>query len=279
MFKKARYENYIIIFVSDDLINLKSKKVIKCLNCPREFHVKKRYESHIKECYQDLQKVLTKTEPEDISETNYTNSQQFLEPQTIIKPCDMQEYHCISCLQSYTSLKKFVSHKKECVLDDNHSTKVELECEICNIKLSSPKKLIQHLNVHLEPAAKDTKKHHCDECGRGFNFKTSFTKHLLMHKEKSKEEKSVKLRKPRPHKSHMKAPKVDIPMKEENGRFYCLTGECEEKGQSFQWINGLREHFMDKHAPEDLKSFSCQFCGKMFGTNALRNKHEDLFLA
>ena len=241
--------------------------------------MQKRYDSHIKECYQDLEKMITKKEPEEIQEDNSANIQQLLEPQTIIKTGDatVKGHQCSDCLQNFTNLKQFVKHKEECMEYEQDSSEIDLECEICQKKLSSPQKLLKHIKTHLGPVGKVTKKYHCDECGKAFNFKTSFAKHLAKHKQQSKEGIPAKPKIPRPHKSHMKAPKVDIPMKEENGRFYCLTGECEEKGQSFQWINGLREHFMDKHAPEELKSFACEFCGKMFGTNALRNKHEDLF--
>lgn len=67
-----------------------------------------------------------------------------------------------------------------------------------------------------------------------------------------------------------------MPMREEQGRYLCLSGDCAERGQSFQWINGFREHFMDKHASEDLKHFPCRFCGKLFGTNGLKNRHESM---
>ena len=65
-----------------------------------------------------------------------------------------------------------------------------------------------------------------------------------------------------------------IPSRKENDLWYCLSGDCDSKGQSFKYIGGLREHFMKKHAPEDQKHFPCKFCGKLFGTLGLQNKHQ-----
>ena len=65
----------------------------------------------------------------------------------------------------------------------------------------------------------------------------------------------------------------DIPSKKENDRWYCMSEDCESKGQSFKYIGGLREHFMKKHATEDQKHFPCQICGKRYGTVGLRNRH------
>jgi hypothetical protein len=33
---------------------------------------------------------------------------------------------------------------------------------------------------------------------------------------------------------HFKVPKIEMPMKEENGRYFCLTEDCAARGQSFQ---------------------------------------------
>ena len=71
-------------------------------------------------------------------------------------------------------------------------------------------------------------------------------------------------------------PKTDYPMREEGGRFFCTHVDCLDKNLSFQWKNGLREHYMERHALESEKNFSCNFCPKKFGTNALRNKHEKI---
>jgi hypothetical protein len=61
----------------------------------------------------------------------------------------------------------------------------------------------------------------------------------------SKEYKEAKEKESR--RKHFRAPVLEMPMREENGRLVCLTGECAAKGHSFQAINGLREHFMEKH--------------------------------
>jgi KRAB domain-containing zinc finger protein len=69
-------------------------------------------------------------------------------------------------------------------------------------------------------------------------------------------------------------PAVEMPMREENGRFYCLSGDCAVKKQSSKWLRGFKEHFMEKHAPENLKTFGCKFCNELFASSGIRNKHQ-----
>ncbi len=66
----------------------------------------------------------------------------------------------------------------------------------------------------------------------------------------------------------------DIPSRKENDLWYCLSGSCESKGQSFRYIKSLREHYFDKHASDDQKHFPCKVCGKKFGTFGQRNRHQ-----
>ena len=65
----------------------------------------------------------------------------------------------------------------------------------------------------------------------------------------------------------------EVPQKEVNSRFYCLSGDCELNGQSFSYVGGLHEHYMEKHAREDQKHFPCQFCPLHFGTMSLLRSH------
>ncbi len=113
-----------------------------------------------------------------------------------------------------------------------------------------------------------TKSHTCKVCSEKFQYLRLLRKH---HREVHKDiEMGKELSKPR---VVISGPKVDIPMREEGGRFHCLSGDCEIKKTSFLYIGGLREHYFDKHAREDEKYFPCNHCGENFGTNGLRNRH------
>ncbi len=113
-----------------------------------------------------------------------------------------------------------------------------------------------------------TKTYSCKVCSEKFEFLRLLRKH---HMEAHKDvEMGEELSRPR---VVIAGPKVDIPMREEDGRFHCLSGDCEIKKTSFQYVGGLREHYFDKHAREDEKFFPCNRCGEIFGTNGLRNRH------
>jgi hypothetical protein len=66
----------------------------------------------------------------------------------------------------------------------------------------------------------------------------------------------------------------DMKMKEENGRFFCLDIVCASKQRSFQFISGIRDHFILSHLSEDLKLFKCNKCNKRFGTRGLITQHK-----
>ena len=74
-------------------------------------------------------------------------------------------------------------------------------------------------------------------------------------------------------------PGVETPMIEANGRFYCLSGDCPSKKRSSKFLRGFKEHFMEKHAPEHLKTFGCKFCSEFFASSGIRNRHQKVHLA
>jgi len=271
----------------------KKVEVYHCPNCPREFFTPKLYEKHTQECLQSsidfehMCEVCFRKFPTAqrliMHSKIHSNESNFTCPQ-----CD-KEFRLNSTLKKHM-LQCHKLEKMEIEEDKNLETskpemsyKVENErfvclsgnCQTKETSFEFQESLQEHF-IEEHSVDKEGQKYCCDQCGKQFRFKRSLSKHVAKHNYES----STQLRKSkisRTHKNHIRAPKVDVPMRQENGRYYCLTGDCVAKGQSFQWINGIREHFMDKHATDDLKTFSCQFCGKMFGTNALRNKHEDLF--
>jgi KRAB domain-containing zinc finger protein len=168
------------------------------------------------------------------------------------------KFECTRCDAKLGSDEELAEH-----LATTHSDEVVFRCEFCVQEFYNKGALAMHIKQH------HTEKYKCESCEKQFALKSSFDRHTQKH--------CTKTRRSRAHKPHMKSPKVDMPFKEENGRFFCLSGDCQNKDWSFQYINGLKEHYLDKHAADDLKKFSCQFCSKKFGTNGLRNKHEDLY--
>ena len=143
-------------------------------------------------------------------------------------------------------------------------------CKICGALFGT----LGVRNRHYRDAhGKSMEKHFsCSECSRKFHLRSSLRKHMLLQHEGVELGPEFRTKRSVP----IKGPKVDVPLKEEDGRFFCLSGDCESKNQSFQWLSGLREHFFEKHATEDQKLFTCQLCNKKFGTNGLRNKHHKL---
>lgn len=140
------------------------------------------------------------------------------------------------------------------------------ECEQCQRKFTSNAILINHIRTHT-----GVKPFVCEICGSKFYSQSSLRAHLRAGHEtydSDDDQPNGSQRK------NCKIPKIDMPMREENGRFFCVQEKCVAKNVSFRYINGFREHYMEKHASEDQKKFKCKFCGKRFGTNALKNRHQ-----
>jgi KRAB domain-containing zinc finger protein len=164
-------------------------------------------------------------------------------------------YECIKCDAKLGSDEELAEH-----LQKAHSDEMVLRCEFCAQDFADKGALAVHVS-QLHP-----KKYKCELCEKQFSKKTSFDRHQQKYCSKTKRS--------RIHKPYIKTPQLDIPFKERDGRFFCLSGDCEAKDWSAQYINGLKEHYWDKHASDDMKQFSCQFCSKKFGSNGIRNKHE-----
>jgi len=71
-----------------------------------------------------------------------------------------------------------------------------------------------------------------------------------------------------------KTDRLDIPSEKRNGLHYCLSGDCVTEERSFNWFRQLRDHYFENHASDDQKQYSCEQCGDVFGTNALRIRHQ-----
>ena len=67
---------------------------------------------------------------------------------------------------------------------------------------------------------------------------------------------------------------MDFQYKEKRGRFYCMHPDCAGKNQSLAGLNGLQEHWLEKHAEDSDKNLQCNFCALKFASNSIRNKHE-----
>ena len=69
---------------------------------------------------------------------------------------------------------------------------------------------------------------------------------------------------------------VGLKMKEEDGRFRCMTGDCPERKRSFRNLGHLREHYLEDHQSDADKPFHCNFCQKRFGCKGILTKHTRL---
>jgi len=118
----------------------------------------------------------------------------------------------------------------------------EFKCSTCNEEFTLQFELDRHQESHsIVPTSK----------------RASKTREQIMFSEKKK-------------KNLLK----NIPSRNEDDQWYCLSGDCEDMGVSFRYIGNLREHYMKRHATEDEKHFPCDVCGKRFGTFGLKNRHQ-----
>ena len=246
-------------------VSKQTNQVSKCPNCPREFQSWKRLERHMTECLPYTDSL--ETSHEDEKGFDPGNSVSALETENVFK--------CNNCPREFSHLKGFEKHKTECIKMDETDTTKHYECQMCENSYSDLDTMISHIKAHPD---EDADKYSCPECWDEFKRKSSFIAHLKQHlisATQNTEHEEAEIDESE-RKKYMKAPKIEFPFREENGRFYCLSGDCEAKGQSSQYINGLREHYLEKHATDDQKHFPCHFCKKKFGSNGLRNKHENL---
>ncbi len=75
-----------------------------------------------------------------------------------------------------------------------------------------------HKNEHF--TSRTARVYNCNECSETFNYGGNLKKHILKVHRASEQDSNTS--------------KDNYPMREENGRFYCLSGDCEKKNTSFQ---------------------------------------------
>ncbi len=256
-----------------------------CTQCWRQFGLRSRLDSHLKlheeEYFQSEEVKLEegvelpiREEGSGLFSNKCSSTELLLNGSAELQPHfsenhthdDYDAFACRVCSKVLATKSQWDNHETVCAREASPESGMEAaenfdeECFDCN-QCEESFRSRQGFHRHLKAA--HGKKYPCDQCGKTFRLKSSLEKHLRKHRPKV-----------RPFKSRIVAPKVEFPFREESGRFFCLFGGCESSRQSFQYYNGLKEHFLLKHAGEDLKLFSCNYCGQKFGTNGLRNKHE-----
>ncbi len=214
-----------------------------CTECSEEFDSTTALRNHIKEEHEDSD--------DDGSKTPYVHIPMKEENGMLYCSSGNCALESLS-FQSMNSLKEhfFEQHATE---DQKH-----FPCKNCD-KVFGTKSLRNKHQKNDHFNSRTARVFTCTVCSETFNYGGNLKKHMLKVHSASQKESTT--------------PKDYYPMKEENGRFYCLSGDCEKKNTSFQYSYGLREHYFDKHATEEEKLIPCNVCELKFGTKSLRNRH------
>jgi len=238
-----------------------------CIQCSEEFETSLDLKNHIKDEHED----------DDDSDDKGRARAPFVDIPM------KEENGLLYCLSGSCALEsrsfQYTSGLKEHFFD-KHATddQKHFPCKKCGKLFGTQSLRNRHLrqahSIKKRTPAKTPVKtpHTCKVCSEKFDLLRSLKKHYM--EEHKDVEPDPELTKPR---VIIAGPKVNVPMREVNGRFHCLSGDCEIKNTSFTYYSGLREHYFDKHAREDEKFFPCNICGENFGTNGLRNRHHKNF--
>jgi len=188
-------------------------------------------------------------------------------PQSVI--CNM----CGKVLKSEHSLKYHMAAHHN---DDEEKNYV---CDICGFRTAQKQNLRRHHSVHrkdrkcpyCDVAARDKNylelhidqkhqdiagelNHICPQCGKGFIFKYSLTKHIWMHKNKPSQLLNAR---------HMKKPNTEKPT--------CHVCGKQFKNQSRKFL--LKKHLLFQHNIDEGAVF-CEICPKtVFFSKRNYNKH------
>ncbi len=217
---------------------------LSCPECPQEFDSNSALKNH----------MLEEHEGDDSDDKNSLNIPM------------KEENGFLYCLSGTCGQESLFFHNTSSLKEhffDKHATddQKHFPCENCG-KLFGTKTLrSKHLKSEHN-IGRTSRSFSCTECAETFNYHGNLKKHILkVHT---------------PKENNTKNPKDTFPMKEENGRCYCLSGDCVKKNTSFSYLYGLREHYYDKHATDEEKTIPCNVCELKFGTKSLRNKHHKL---
>jgi len=137
-------------------------------------------------------------------------------------PEDQKHYPCKFCGKRFGTLGLQNKHEKTHRAKENEKEEEngEFECSSCNEKFTNKSFFIKHQKSHSNATMPK---------------RAAKTTEQILFSEKKK-------------RNLLK----NIPARNEDDQWYCLSGECKVVGVSFKYIGGLREHYMKKHATEDL---------------------------
>ena len=164
---------------------------------------------------------------------------------------DSNKRSCVTCLKTFTSLKKLQSHMKRV-----HPNKPSYKCAQCNQLLASMNSLEIHMRSHT-----GYRPFSCEECEKSFASFHFLTQHMEFHR-KSKDYQCDICLKRYQNSNSLSQHKVD---NHSNVKFQC--GSCLKLFSAKRY---LKEHEKKKHSNFGSR-FGCEFCGKaLSGKNELK---------
>ncbi|KAG5684394.1 hypothetical protein PVAND_013629 [Polypedilum vanderplanki] len=147
-----------------------------------------------------------------------------------------------------------------------HTRPKNVFCDICGYGIFNVNKLRRHMYKHL---SKETKRslvvYSCDLCGAKLHSKNSISSHMKnLHREKGKMY-SCYCGKTYRAESYLKV--------HQRSHEKVLKHKCNHCDKAFMNLSQLKIH-LEIHERGKRKDFSCEVCGKMYGTENLLHRHK-----
>jgi len=178
---------------------------------------------------------------------------------------------CEVCKKSFKSKFRLQKHLKI------HESKTPFRCDKCLELFSTQKILTDHIKLCQKVKSQPSSSFFiCKDCGEQFKQRALLRKHTMVHAMRDEVHCEVVddvADQTIDQVTMLPTPRLNYKSSEENGRIICMHEDCKDKNSSFRWKNGFQEHWLEKHASDEDKIYSCEYCVRKFGSNALRNRH------